>query len=169
MADFLIGGESAIEIIPIHFDVPEHHILLQTFIETAAQAKAIIAAFNQHLFEGQLEYQILVLPPEVGSFKTKLGVAVAAGGILWSALESDIGTGFIKGLTGHEPAYWSELAGAYVGQLVAEQAKTLTQAAIDDRVKCQTNALIISEATKSFLQKDVSELKKNRRSPTAVS
>ncbi|ESZ24269.1 hypothetical protein [Mesorhizobium sp. L2C084A000] len=155
-----LTGAGAIEIIPIHFDVPEHHLELKTFIETAAQTELIIAGLNEYLFEGRLEYQVLVLPPEIGTFKTRLAIAAAtAATISWGAVESDIGAAFIKGLTGHEPVYWSELAGGYVGELLADEMK-VPPSATDARIECRTGALILSESTKSFLQKDVSELNK---------
>ncbi|MER9438562.1 hypothetical protein [Mesorhizobium sp. M7A.F.Ca.US.010.02.1.1] len=161
-----LTGAGAIEIIPIHFDVPEHHLELKTFIETAAQTELIIAGLNEYLFEGRLEYQVLVLPPEIGTFKTRLAIAAAtAATISWGAVESDIGAAFIKGLTGHEPVYWSELAGGYVGELLADEMK-VPPSATDARIECRTGALILSESTKSFLQKDVSELNKIGIRPT---
>ncbi|RWM40346.1 MAG: hypothetical protein EOR76_35810 [Mesorhizobium sp.] len=162
MAELTEAG--AIEIIPIHFDVPEHHLELKTFIETAAQTEAIIAGLNEYLFDGKLDYQVLVLPPEIGTFKTRLAV-VATAGVIWAALESNIGAAFVKGLTGHEPAYWSELAGGYVGELLADEGKA-PPSATDTRIECRTGALILSESTKSFLQKDVSELNKIGIRPT---
>jgi hypothetical protein len=152
--------DGAVGIIPIHFDVPAHHLPLKTFIETATQTEAIIAALNEHLFEGKLEYEVLVLAPEDGSFKSKLGVAVAAGAVVWTALSSDIGAGFIKGLTGHEPAYWSELAGVEVGDFFTREAEASAHDAegLENAITNQTGATIIVESTKSFLQKDVFEL-----------
>lgn len=77
-------------IIPIHFDVSEHSLPLRTFIETAKQTQTIIEVFNKQVFDEQLHFQILVLPPEPGSFLAKLKVVIVAGSIL-GALETDLG------------------------------------------------------------------------------
>jgi hypothetical protein len=79
---------------------------------------------------------------------------------VWTALSSDIGAGFIKGLTGHEPAYWSELAGVEVGDFFTREAEASAHDAegLENAITNQTGATIIVESTKSFLQKDVFEL-----------
>ena len=112
MADVHSSADPIIGIIPIHFDVPGHYLPLATFVETASKTHSIIDAFNREIFDGKLQYDLLVFPPDEGSFKTKLGFALLAGwGVVWSFTQSDIGKGFIKGLTTHEPAYWAERAG----------------------------------------------------------
>lgn len=146
-----------IEVIPIHFDVPEHQIALETFIETAAQTRAIITAFNQELLGGELKFELLVLPPERGSFKSRLGISVIAWGAVWAFCESDIGKAFVRGLTGHEPAYWFEIA----GERLKQQFTTVTEAAThsDQVEEIIRSEVIITEITKSFMQKDIVELK----------
>lgn len=149
-------------LLPIHFDLPRHEIPLNTFVRTAEQIETIIASFNQKFFDGALEYEILVLPPEEGSFLAKLGLLVAGGAyILWNFIESDIGKGFIKGLTEHEPAYWSEDIGARIRaktiSLRSESATTLD--AESERVLCREGAGLIVSMTKSFMLKDETELK----------
>lgn len=64
----LTPDDGAIEVLPIHFDVPEHFIPLSTFIETARETEAIINALNQRLFHGELNYRVVVIPPKEGSF-----------------------------------------------------------------------------------------------------
>jgi hypothetical protein len=95
-----------IGLIPIHFDVPGHYLPLGTFIETAIETRAVIDTFNREVFDGKLEYQLLVLPPNEGSFLTNLGLVLLAGWTtVWTFTESDIGQAFIKGLTKHDPAH----------------------------------------------------------------
>jgi hypothetical protein len=61
-------------VLPIHFDVPTHVVSLSTFIATARNTKTVIETFNQSLLQGQLEYEIFVLPAEQGSFKSQLAI-----------------------------------------------------------------------------------------------
>ena len=114
----------AMEILPIHFDVPGHYLSLRTFIETSRQTEFIIANFNREFFYGKLNYEIIVLPPSQGSFKTRLGVAViAVGASVWAILESDIGKAFVEGLTGHEPAHWARSAGLELREFIEDLSK----------------------------------------------
>lgn len=128
----MIMNEKIIEVIPIHFNVQNHYLPLDEFIETARDVEEILEELNLKIFDGKLRIQILVLPPENGTFLKTIGILLLGGaGLTWTFLGSDIGKGFVKGLTGHEPAYWAEKAG--------ESAKEL---------------IILKESTKGFLEKD---------------
>jgi len=151
----------AIETISIHFDLPGHQIPLSTFIRTAEQTEAVIRSLNRELFDGNLRYELLVLPPEEGSFKSKLGFVLLGGwAVLWSFTESDVGKAFIKGLTTHEPAHWAEQVGTGLRDALIDGAEAAAPEGDepDEEAKCQFGARIVTEATKSFLQADVSEL-----------
>jgi hypothetical protein len=105
-------------VLPIHFDVGEHSLALKTFLSSAEAVDQILMDLNQKFFEGKVDYRLLVLPPEPGSFKQNLAIAGSILTCSWLFLESDIGKGYVKGLTGHEPAYWSETAGEGTKELV---------------------------------------------------
>jgi hypothetical protein len=93
---------------PIYFDLPEHYLFLDEFTFLSEDIETILNEFNNQLFRGKLSFKVAVLPPEDGSFWQNLGVfivTVTAGA--WTALETDIGKDFVKGLTNHEPSYWS--------------------------------------------------------------
>lgn len=125
-------NEKIIEVLPVHFNVPNHYLPLDEFIETARDVEEILNELNFKFFEGKLNIQILVLPSEDGTFLKRIGFLLLGSATLaWTFLGSDVGKGFVKGLTGHEPAYWAEQAG--------EGAKEL---------------LILKESTKGFLEKD---------------
>ncbi len=150
--------QDLMEIIPIHFDVSDHYLPLHEFIETARTTKEIIDALNDEFFDGRFKYELIVLPPEKGSFKSRLGIKpITAVGILalaWAGLESDIGKGYIKGLTGHEPSYWAEKLGESHKEAIThdeiEEQETVS-------VHCAT--VILSESTKGFLQKNYNQLR----------
>ncbi|MCG7392530.1 hypothetical protein MHY87_06390 [Microvirga sp. ACRRW] len=91
---------------------------------------------------------------------TKLALIVSgSAAALWGGLESDIGKGFVKGLTGYEPAHWAELAGERLSQSI----KSASAPELPGPQKIsydQLQAIILLESTKSFLQKDESELRR---------
>lgn len=148
---------AVIDVIPIHFDVPGHELPLSTFVSTSEQTRAIIRALNEELFEGQLQFQILVLPPAEGSFLTRLGLVLLGGwGIIWTFTESDIGQAFIKGLTGHEPAYWAENAGTSARNLLAQH--TEAGDGPEESPEQKVVGTIVCEAVKSFLSRPNREL-----------
>ncbi len=151
----------AIETISIHFDLPGHRIPLSTFVRTAEQTEAVIQSLNRELFEGKLKFELFILPPEDGSFISKLGIVIFGGlTILWGFTESDIGKAFIKGLTLHEPAHWAELVGEELRETLIDgtEASPLETDEPDEDAKYQISARIVAEAAKSFLQTDLSEL-----------
>lgn len=161
--------KDALEIVPIHFDVPEHFIPLDHFIETARSTKEIIECLNKEILEGQLQYQFIVLPPEPGTFKSKFGIKVIGtvlGGTIATAatfitvslnvLESDVGKAYIKGRYGHEPAYIAERLGEDHREAeFQEKSEGKYKISHEDAVR------ILSEGTKNFLEKDYSELRKS--------
>lgn len=169
------GG--TIEVLPIHFDVPEHYIPLSTFIETARETEAIIEALNQRWFSGELKYRIVVVPPKEGSFLAFLGLAVAAvGGAAWTFLRSEPGDAFLKELTGHNFTDLMGVAGRKVREHVLKKppiAKEETQAveaqeapqavalgAEDAEQQKVAAAIVVIESTKTFLVTDADKLRR---------
>jgi hypothetical protein len=156
---------SFVGILPIHFEVPRHYLPLSTFIETASQTRAIIEDFNRELFDGGLSYELFVLPPLEGSFKSRLGIAVGAGaGLVVTFVNSDVGSAFIEGLTKHNSEYWAEAAGDFVRTRVVEGELQHIQEHLaptkDDEGQCRVATSVLIEATKSFLQTDYASLRK---------
>jgi hypothetical protein len=144
-------------VFPIHFDVPDHVLPLDTFVETAEQTAALIRALGDELADGKLVFQIVVVPPAEGSFKTRLGVIVMAGAVaLWGFVESDIGKAFVKGISEHEPAHWSEQLGKAVRDSVSDALSASSEA--DDEALCASAAAILVELAADFLQADTEAL-----------
>lgn len=147
-----------LEVIPLHFNVPGHHLPLREFIETASNTQEIIEAFNETIFDGKLRYEILVIPPKPGTFTTFLGIVVSVGTGVWVISQTDVGKAFIKGLTGYEPAFWAEKAG-----LKLKEALSMDQADNSDihpeAVDRQSAAMMVSEIAKGFLRKGYNELR----------
>lgn len=154
----------AIGVLPIHFDVPGDYLPLDTFIETSRQTRAIAEGFNRALFGDRLRYDVFVLPPEEGSFKSKLGFWILAGsaGFVWAFVESDIGKAFIRGLTDHEPAYWSEIVGSEIRRKLESMDGSHVQPEVDveELRRRKFENVILVESMRSFLLKDLDELRR---------
>ena len=177
--ELLTSNDRSIEVLPIHFDVPEHFIPLRTFVDTASHAEEIVASLNAEWFAGELEYQVVVIPPKSGSFLIGLGVAVVAiTAASWKFLHSDVGRAFVRGLTGEEPAHWGEQAGKRVRECLGKKPQTdepTTDAAVpdDERIiplelvknvlavqKASTSIILVDRRGPVILVKDVSELRR---------
>lgn len=103
----------------IHFDVPDHYLNLETFIQTADSARKVLEALDRTFFNGELALDIIVLPPTEGSFLTRLALVVGSTGVLLtgaaqfvektiSFVESDVGSGYVESLTGKAPVDWAK-------------------------------------------------------------
>jgi hypothetical protein len=144
---------TALGIIPLHFDVPEHHIPLSQFIDSAKSTQDIIDNFNRTLFDGKLKYEIRIITPQKGGLIEIIGIGVTGYVIklVWEFFESAIGKAFIKGLTDHEPTHWAE----QLGKKTKELSRELSE--IDKQKLCN---MVIALMVLGFLQKDTADLQK---------
>lgn len=109
----------------VHFEVPQHYLSLDDFIDTAKATESILKELNKKFTNGKAKIKIVVLPPEEGSFKKKLGVILLVGGAAFTFISSDIGKGFVRGLTGHDPEYWAQGVGEDVNKCLVVLLKTV--------------------------------------------
>lgn len=174
--ELLTPDDGAIEVLPIHFDVPEHYIPLSTFIETARETEAIIEALNQRWFSGELKYRVVVVPPKEGSFLAYLGLAVVAvGGAAWTFLRSEPGDAFLKELTGHNFTDLMGEAGRKVREhvlkkppIVKEETTAAEEQKAPEAVALQAEAaeqkvaaaIVVIESTRTFLVTDANKLRR---------
>lgn len=166
--------ESAYDIIYIHFDVDRHHISVETFIRTAESARDIVKALDKTFFDGALDYELVIVPPEAGTFLTKLALV---GGISLTALtilDTDVVSGFVKGLTKKTPAEWTEKIGeelraefynseSYHSGDEAEKptdgySPAVDSIAFEDEFRCKLGTRIFTEMTKGLLERETEEL-----------
>jgi len=160
------------EIIPLHFDVPYHHLPLNQFIEAAKSTQDIINDFNNEFFDGKLKYQILVIPPKDGTFLELLGLITSgAAASAWAFFSTDIGKAYIKGLTGHEPAHWAEIAGKKTKEFIENEdagkkkkdiknpddTEKLLESSVEDQMSV---SVIVVQITLGFLKKEPDDLQK---------
>ena len=91
-----------------HFAVEGHFLNLDTFIRTASSARRVFEALDRDIFENSLEYDLIVLPPQDGTFLSSFRFRIFAGvAIVFSYLNSSIGEAHVEGLTGYPPTYWA--------------------------------------------------------------
>lgn len=162
----------------IHFDVDEHFLKLDTFVETAESTRKIIEAFNTTFFQGSLNYELIVLPPKDGTFRSNLALWVGGGVTsLFAFLNTPIGFAYIEGLTGKPPTEWS----SEIGQDHREGIQNLQESrSLEDKVwqesddgleplaplpddedaACRTGAKVIVAMTRGMLEKNNDELTK---------
>lgn len=153
-------------IIPLHYNVPEHSLPLKQFVNSAEALQAIIDDFNENIFDDELKYELRVIPPEKGGLLELIEIvlnnkALLTGGGLWAFLSTDIGKGFVKGLTKHEPRYFAEKLG--------EKARSLFENAPDEEGKKDINnnkiiavvvTIIVTQMVIGFLENQPETLEK---------
>jgi len=143
------------ELVSLHFNVPEHHIPLKDFTDTAKRVEGIIEGFNKTLFDGKLKYELVVIPPKPGTFWEILGYTLSAsGGVLgmvFAYTQTQDGRVFCKALTGHEPAYWHEKAGIKLRGLIRKIGGD-EASVTDEMVLKRTEEMLLAETTKAFLK-----------------
>jgi|TARA_R100000455_G_scaffold9498_1_gene3798 hypothetical protein len=138
----------------IHFNVPNHYLPLDDFIETAKDAAIIIDAFNAKYFDRKLDYQLLVIPPEQGTFKSFIGFVILSSAVVFHEIVSDFTKGFIEGITNKDPKEWGIIFGDEIEDIFSMDER---EASDQEKKKCVAN--LLSESAKGFLSKDNNELR----------
>lgn len=145
----------------LHFDVDGHYLKLETFIETAKRADRIIDSINTSLIKSNSTYDLVVLPPESGSFLAKYTIVMTSVGSLFAFLNSDIGSAYVEGFTGYSPAYWAKQLGEnHLEYFDQSQTSNTEKEATVPLEACEIGAKIITQMTKIILEKDNNELEK---------
>lgn len=148
-------------IIPFHFNVTEHSIPLDQFVNTAKSTQIILNNFNEEFFGNKLKVKIDVLTPHKGGLIEILGIGITGYVVklFWEFLQSDVGKAYIKGLTGEEPAHWAEKAGEVTKSYLEDENGSLP--AKENKEQQQKLAsIIIAQITLGFLEKETEALEK---------
>lgn len=165
-------SDPTIDVLPIHFDVPGHHIPVRTFIGAAQNAERIVAELSDQWFESELRYELVVVPPKPGSLIIGLGVVVTAVTVgVWKFLHSDIGIAIVRGLTGVEPAVWAEKAASRLRERIMPtpdaNVRKIEQPEPEASVQLAvaSTSIILVETTRAFLMTDTAELRRTGLAP----
>jgi hypothetical protein len=146
----------------IHFDVPQHFLKLDTFVATATSTKRIVDSLNSSLYGGRLDYELLILPPEEGSFLQRIVVVL---GLLTAPIlffDSDSPAAFVEGLTGKKPSDWAKDAGGLLREnILSEEESSKVGVSYrrwsDDEV-CRVGAQMLVAMTRATLEMDPDDL-----------
>lgn len=147
------------QLLPIHFDLPRHVIPLQTFIETAENAGRIAEVINQELFGGSFTLEVVIVPPEEGSFLSQLGIVVTTVsifvvGAIVSGPLGDFGSGIFEEIVSKDASD----VGKELAQGVRAAFEDLASPTEDKEVKCVAASVVTVAAVKWILQEDNEEL-----------
>lgn len=147
------------QLLPIHFDLPRHVIPLQTFIETAENAGRIAEVINHELFGGSFTLEVVIVPPEEGSFLSKLGIVATAvsifvAGAIVSGPLGDFGSGIFEEIVSKDASD----VGKELVQSVRSAFEELTSSSEDRQAKCVAASVVTVAAVKWILQEDNEEL-----------
>ena len=151
--------ESIAGVLPIHFNVQGHALPLSTFIATASQTGVVVNALIEHVFNNHARFEVLVLPPEPGSHRARYLIKYT-GGVLAAALtflNSEVGSSYVEGFTGHPTSHWAKESGEYSIELIDGSDEETTE---ETKHRCLVNA-VIAESVKGFMTKEYSTLLKS--------
>jgi hypothetical protein len=94
----------------IHYDVENHFIPMNDFITASNAAQKIVDDLNKQILGGKLRYQLVVIPPEDGTFLKTVGIwtlkATVAGVVL--PIVGGLSLGAFKALSGNTPEHYGE-------------------------------------------------------------
>lgn len=168
----MISAHDANKILLIHFDVPGHTLSIETFIQTAISINRVVDALNEDLFQGSLEYELFIAPPEEGTFLAKFGTWVGGGAVaLFGFVNTPVGGAYVEGLTGQPPEYWSQELGEHTGELIKaiddqspdpEEPSNGTEVSpfsYDDHL-CKAASALLIEMTEGVLREDPDKLER---------
>ncbi|MBY5516175.1 hypothetical protein [Rhizobium leguminosarum] len=162
MSQVLAGRlDDGSDVLYLHFDVQNHHLKLETFIETADSARKIVATINEGFFHNSLHYELVVLPPDEGSFLTRLAIIFSAPAAVFTFVNTDVGAAFIDGLTGKPPVEWAKQMGQTTGETAGKLYEALTrEEKQESKAACQVSANMVVAMTRGVLEKETLELRK---------
>lgn len=145
------ADEKNLQVVTLHFNVPDHYLNVDEFVVAARSTEKIIAELNERLFKGKLKYELVVLPPEAGSLKERLGIKVtqAAALVILGAAGPELASGVIKGFTGKSIFEIGEI----IGETAADTVETSQEIWSESLV-----AIFLAEAAKGFFERKTKEL-----------
>lgn len=94
----------------IHFDVEDHFIPMSDFLTASNAAQKIADDLNKKILNGSLRYQLVIIPPEEGTFLKTVGIILTATAINAVAvpIASDYVLGAFEGIAEHKPSDYGQ-------------------------------------------------------------
>lgn len=104
--------------LPIHFDVPANYLTAADYLVAVKSFSTTLTEFNRRIFDGNIEYEFLVLPAEDGSFKGVTGVIVKSAK---GAAKTALAVGAVGGLIGlADSSILNDMAKEWTGKTIQE-------------------------------------------------
>lgn len=94
----------------IHYDVKDHFIPMSDFLTASNSAQKIIDDLNRQILGGRLRYQLVVMPPEEGTFLKTIGfvgITLLANAVA-VPIASDYVLGAFEGIAEHKPSDYGQ-------------------------------------------------------------
>lgn len=130
-------NQKDMQVLEVHFGVPQHYLSVREFFELSLDIERVVIDINRLVFFDNTKVKVVIFAPEEGSVKNRFGLSVVfAGSLMLSDIIGDLGIGFVRGLTGHEPNYYSEIVGS----------------------ESKKRAIALADMTKGFLSKNPEDL-----------
>lgn len=140
-------------IFPIHYDISDEKILLDTFISNIQDIETIFKSFSENFIKEKLNFKIYVLPAKKGSLLQEIEAWASNNTIQFSAAVFVVNSIFKK-ITGKS---FLEICDEIIGKTIdtAHDAFDATCDIVEDKIfDAQIGAALIFEAIKLFMLKD---------------
>jgi len=131
----------------IHYDTEDHFIPMSDFLTASYSAQKIIDDLNKQILGGQLRYQLVVIPPEEGTFLKTVGfiaVTLAANAVV-VPIASDYVLGAFEGIAEHKPADY----GRDHGKVLRDLTVGFFSKEVEELEKCVPHELNLDRAFKA--------------------
>lgn len=131
----------------IHYDVEKHFISMSDFLIASNAAQKIIDDLNRQILRNHLKYELVIIPPEEGTFLKTVGIVIATVAIHAAIvpIASDYVLGAFKGITEHEPSEYGENH----GRALRDLAVGFFSKEVEDLEKCIPRELNLDRAFKA--------------------
>ncbi|MBL4589285.1 MAG: hypothetical protein JKY11_04300 [Alphaproteobacteria bacterium] len=129
----------------IHYDVKDHFISMDNFSTASNAIQKIIDDLSKQVFGGRLRYQLVIIPPEEGTFLKTVGICTFIANVTLVPLTSDYITGVFEELTSHSPQYY---ASNHV-RAIRDLTKGFLSKETEDLEKCIPRELNLDRAFKA--------------------
>ncbi len=131
----------------IHYDVESHFIPMSDFLTASNAAQKIVDDLNKQILGGQLRYQLVVIPPEEGTFLKTVGIIITAT-VLNAAvvpIASDYVLGAFEGISEHKPSDY----GRDHGRALRDLTVGFLSKEVEELEKCVPHELNLDRAFKA--------------------
>ena len=111
--------EKDFEKLYINFKQENNYMSIADYEQVLKTTKTIFENITQDIMNIGSDVELIVYAPQKGCILTIFGISISVCAI-FKFLESDMGKAFVKGLTEHEPSYWTGQFGKLIRTLIVK-------------------------------------------------